>query len=103
MPLLLLDLDNTLIDRDAAFRAAVAAFLSAHGLPATDLSWVTAVDAGGYTPAMRSPPPSPTGTRTCCRRAPSASCSTPAPPTAWSWLRPPARHSTVRAAAAGPA
>lgn len=50
MPLLLLDLDNTLIDRDAAFREAAAAFLAAHGLPATDLPWVTAVDAGGYTP-----------------------------------------------------
>ncbi|MFE7767255.1 HAD family hydrolase [Streptomyces sp. NPDC057438] len=50
MPLLLLDLDNTLIDRDAAFRAAVAAFLGAHGLPASDLPWVTAVDAGGHTP-----------------------------------------------------
>ncbi|MFD9113939.1 HAD family hydrolase [Streptomyces bottropensis] len=50
MPLLLLDLDNTLIDRDAAFRAAAAAFLSAHGLPDTDLPWVAAVDAGGYAP-----------------------------------------------------
>lgn len=48
MPLLLLDLDNTLIDRDAAFRAAAAAFLSAHDLPGSDLAWVTAVDAGGY-------------------------------------------------------
>ncbi|MFM9596417.1 HAD family hydrolase [Streptomyces scabiei] len=50
MPLLLLDLDNTLIDRDAAFRAAVTAFLRAHGLPATDLPWVTTVDGGGHTP-----------------------------------------------------
>ncbi|WP_200308651.1 HAD family hydrolase [Streptomyces adelaidensis] len=50
MPLLLLDLDNTLVDRDAAFRNAVAAFLSQHDLPGTDLGWVTSVDAGGYTP-----------------------------------------------------
>ncbi|WP_371581794.1 HAD family hydrolase [Streptomyces sp. NBC_01314] len=50
MPLLLLDLDNTLIDRDAAFRDATAAFLSAQGLPDTDLAWVTTVDAGGRTP-----------------------------------------------------
>ncbi|WP_405892957.1 HAD family hydrolase [Streptomyces sp. NBC_00104] len=50
MPLLLLDLDNTLIDRDAAFRDAAAAFLAEHGLPDADLAWVTAVDAGGYTP-----------------------------------------------------
>ena len=50
MPLLLLDLDNTLVDRDTAFHGAVAAFLAEHGLPASDLAWVTATDAGGYTP-----------------------------------------------------
>ncbi|MFJ9589339.1 HAD family hydrolase [Streptomyces acidicola] len=50
MPLLLLDLDNTLVDRDAAFRAAVADFLAQHGLPAHDLTWVMDMDAGGYTP-----------------------------------------------------
>jgi putative hydrolase of the HAD superfamily len=48
MPLLLVDLDNTLIDRDAAFRLAVAGFLREHGLPATDVDWVMAADAGGY-------------------------------------------------------
>ncbi|GIF37873.1 putative hydrolase of the HAD superfamily [Actinoplanes xinjiangensis] len=48
MPLLLVDLDNTLIDRDAAFRTAVAAFLDEHGLPAADLDWVMTADAGGY-------------------------------------------------------
>lgn len=50
VPLLLVDLDNTLIDRDAAFRDAVAAFLTEHGLPAEDLGWAMTVDAGGYTP-----------------------------------------------------
>ncbi|MEU6184302.1 HAD family hydrolase [Streptomyces coeruleorubidus] len=49
MPLLLLDLDNTLVDRDAAFRSAVADFLAEHGLPASDLTWVMATDASGYT------------------------------------------------------
>ncbi|MER5183117.1 HAD family hydrolase [Streptomyces sp. NPDC002896] len=49
MPLLMLDLDNTLVDRDAAFRAAVGAFLADHGLPDTDLAWVMTVDASGYT------------------------------------------------------
>ncbi|HEX5539982.1 MAG TPA: HAD family hydrolase [Micromonospora sp.] len=49
MPLLLLDLDNTLVDRDAAFRDAVAVFLAEHGLPATDLPWVMTVGASGYT------------------------------------------------------
>lgn len=50
MPLLMLDLDNTLIDRDAAFRKAVREFLSAHGLPPDDVTWLMAADAGGYTP-----------------------------------------------------
>ncbi|GAA0477096.1 hypothetical protein Aca07nite_85690 [Actinoplanes capillaceus] len=50
MTLLLVDLDNTLIDRDAAFREAATAFLAAHGLPAGDLSWLMGVDASGYTP-----------------------------------------------------
>lgn len=49
MPLLLVDLDNTLIDRDAAFQTAVALFLRDHGLPDTDVAWVMNVDAGGYT------------------------------------------------------
>ncbi|KOU76198.1 hydrolase [Streptomyces sp. MMG1533] len=49
MPVLMLDLDNTLVDRDAAFLAAVQAFLAEHGLPGTDLTWVMTVDAGGYT------------------------------------------------------
>ncbi|WP_433795840.1 HAD family hydrolase [Actinoplanes sp. CA-252034] len=53
MPLLVVDLDNTLIDRDAAFRAAVVAFLDDHGLPAADVDWVMAVDASGYTPRDR--------------------------------------------------
>ncbi|MBO3738818.1 HAD family hydrolase [Actinoplanes flavus] len=50
MTLLLVDLDNTLIDRDAAFRAAAAAFLAEHRLPAGDLSWLMGVDASGYAP-----------------------------------------------------
>ncbi|WP_327380614.1 HAD family hydrolase [Streptomyces sp. NBC_01207] len=49
MPLLMLDLDNTLVDRDAAFRDAVTAFLTEHRLPDTDLAWVMTVDASGYT------------------------------------------------------
>lgn len=50
MALLLLDLDNTLIDRDAAFRGAVTAFLAGHALPPHDVEWVMALDASGYTP-----------------------------------------------------
>ncbi|WP_405974169.1 HAD family hydrolase [Streptomyces sp. NBC_00988] len=50
MPLLMLDLDNTLVDRDAAFREAVTDFLTAHGLPPDDLVWLMSVDASGHTP-----------------------------------------------------
>jgi putative hydrolase of the HAD superfamily len=50
VPLLLVDLDNTLIDRDAAFRQAVTDFLTAHALPPDDVSWVVEFDASGYRP-----------------------------------------------------
>ena len=50
MPLLMIDLDNTLVDRDAAFGAAAAAFLAEHALPADDLAWLLALDASGYAP-----------------------------------------------------
>ncbi|WP_285551950.1 HAD family hydrolase [Actinoplanes regularis] len=46
---MLVDLDNTLIDRDSAFRSAVASFLAEHGLPGTDLGWIMGLDASGYT------------------------------------------------------
>jgi putative hydrolase of the HAD superfamily len=46
---MMLDLDNTLIDRDAAFGDAVAAFLAEHRMPSVDLPWLMAVDASGYT------------------------------------------------------
>jgi putative hydrolase of the HAD superfamily len=49
VPLLLLDLDNTLVDRDAPFRAAVVDFLAEHDLPSSDLPWVMGIDASGYT------------------------------------------------------
>ena len=49
MPLMMLDLDNTLIDRDAAFRSAATEFLDVHRLPGDDLGWLMAADASGYT------------------------------------------------------
>ncbi|WP_229928817.1 HAD family hydrolase [Kitasatospora xanthocidica] len=50
MPLLLFDLDNTLLPRDAAFRAWAQDFLSDHGLPPGDLDWFVTLDGGGYVP-----------------------------------------------------
>jgi putative hydrolase of the HAD superfamily len=51
--LLMIDLDNTLVDRDAAFRAAASAFLSEHRLPEGDLDWLLTVDASGLTPRRK--------------------------------------------------
>ena len=50
MPLLLLDLDNTLLPRDAAFRAWARDFLAERGLPPAELDWLTTIDGGGYVP-----------------------------------------------------
>jgi len=50
VPLLLLSLDNTLIDRDGAFRAWGRDFLEKIGAPDYDLEWLTSVDADGMTP-----------------------------------------------------
>jgi putative hydrolase of the HAD superfamily len=48
---LLLSLDNTLIDRDGAFRAWGRDFLEQIGAPDYDLDWLLSVDADGMTPA----------------------------------------------------
>ncbi|WP_299533777.1 HAD family hydrolase [uncultured Streptomyces sp.] len=50
MRLLMIDLDNTLVDRDAAFRDAVTEFVTAHALPAGEVAWLTGVDASGHAP-----------------------------------------------------
>ncbi|MEV0531267.1 HAD family hydrolase [Kitasatospora sp. NPDC050463] len=50
MPLLLFDLDNTLLPRDAAFRAWARDFLTERGLPPGDLDWLVTIDGGGYVP-----------------------------------------------------
>ncbi|WP_371497148.1 HAD family hydrolase [Kitasatospora sp. NBC_00374] len=50
MPLLLFDLDNTLLPRDAAYRAWAQDFLAEHSLPATDLDWLSTLDGSGYVP-----------------------------------------------------
>jgi len=49
VPLLLLDLDNTLLDRAAAFRRWAEDFLCGIGGPAEDLDWILDADADGLT------------------------------------------------------
>lgn len=49
MPLLLLDLDNTLLDRSAAFRSWGQKFLADVGAPASDIDWLLSYDADGLT------------------------------------------------------
>jgi len=48
-PLMLFDLDNTLIDRNLTFRDWAAEFLQERSLPPTDLSWLVTLDCGGHT------------------------------------------------------
>jgi putative hydrolase of the HAD superfamily len=50
VPLLLLALDNTLIDRTGAFRAGGEEFLAQVGAPAQDIDWLLSIDADGLTP-----------------------------------------------------
>lgn len=49
MPLLLLALDDTLLDRAAAFRRWALSFLADIGAPPDDLDWLIAMDADGLT------------------------------------------------------
>ncbi|TML22028.1 MAG: HAD family hydrolase [Actinobacteria bacterium] len=49
MPLLLLDLDNTLLDRAGAFQVWATDFLTRIGAPRAELDWLLDVDADGLT------------------------------------------------------
>jgi putative hydrolase of the HAD superfamily len=49
VPLLLLDLDNTLLDRARAFRIWGEDFLDSIGAPPEDIDWLLDVDADGLT------------------------------------------------------
>lgn len=49
MPLLLLDLDNTLLDRAGPFRAWGERFLDGIGAPPVDIDWLVSMDADGLT------------------------------------------------------
>src|SRR5688572_10702746 len=50
VPLLLLSLDNTLVDRAGAFRAWAKDYLAELGAPDYDVDWLDSVDADGMTP-----------------------------------------------------
>ncbi len=47
MPVLLIDLDDTLIDREAAFRRWAATYAARLGLPPAEADWLIAADRGG--------------------------------------------------------
>ncbi|HEX5540472.1 MAG TPA: HAD family hydrolase [Micromonospora sp.] len=49
MPLLLLDLDNTVLDRAGPFRAWASEFLADIGAPPDDVDWLVRMDADGLT------------------------------------------------------
>ncbi|GAB1643705.1 HAD family hydrolase [Krasilnikovia sp. MM14-A1259] len=51
--LLLLDLDNTLVDRTAAFRRWAAHWAAGHGGGPDDIDWLIATDNDGYEPRER--------------------------------------------------
>ena len=50
MPLVLIALDDTLLDRSGAFRLWAKGFLDEIGVPQDDLDWLLSVDADGLTP-----------------------------------------------------
>ena len=50
MPLVLIALDDTLLDRSGAFRLWAKGFLDEIGAPQDDLDWLLSVDADGLTP-----------------------------------------------------
>lgn len=50
MPIALFDLDNTLLDREAAFARWVQSFCASHGLPDDAPAWLLAADEDGFRP-----------------------------------------------------
>ncbi|MEV8514862.1 HAD family hydrolase [Dactylosporangium sp. NPDC051484] len=51
--LAIFDLDNTLIDRAAAFRRWAVAYVAERGLPPAEIAWLELADGDGYTPRAR--------------------------------------------------
>jgi HAD superfamily hydrolase (TIGR01549 family) len=52
MPLVIFDLDNTLIDRDGAFHRWATEFMSGYGLDPAERQWLEGVDGGGFAPRL---------------------------------------------------
>src|SRR5690349_18205585 len=50
MTLLLIDLDNTLVDRSSAFLRWASRFVESLGSPEAELEWLVGADADGYRP-----------------------------------------------------
>jgi putative hydrolase of the HAD superfamily len=50
VPLVIFDLDNTLVDRDRAFRRWAAEFVADRGLDPAEVEWLVATDGDGFTP-----------------------------------------------------
>jgi len=50
MPIVLFDLDNTLVDREAAFARWADSFCEAYGLPDDAHPWLVAADGDGFRP-----------------------------------------------------
>ncbi|MGR0161979.1 hypothetical protein [Paenarthrobacter nitroguajacolicus] len=48
--LMLVDLDNTLVDRALAFNRWASIFVESLGRPASEASWLIAADRDGYEP-----------------------------------------------------
>jgi putative hydrolase of the HAD superfamily len=50
VPLTIFDLDNTLIDRAAAFRRWATRFVAAYGLEPAEITWLVDADGDGFVP-----------------------------------------------------
>src|SRR5690349_22777412 len=50
MPLAIFDLDNTLIDREAAYRRWAETFAADHGLGPDEVAWLIEADGDGFSP-----------------------------------------------------
>jgi FMN phosphatase YigB (HAD superfamily) len=52
VPLVIFDLDNTLVDRSGAFRRWAAEFVADHGLDPAEAGWLAAADGDGFAPRL---------------------------------------------------